>query len=400
MPAGMALTRSPLWAWAKVGIGLAVLDVLLFRWTLLWWAMPVLPQANPTTWGLLYEATRRLETPPGPTPETFLIGSSVLYLGVYAPGVETALRERGVQTDVRPLSMFGADATDAALLAWQAIPRRPWLVVYAVASRDFDRQGALDTPVTRLFADASQDVPVLAPTDVEGWLDRWVKRGWKLYRYRYFVRRGLVAIGNACLPARWRWQAAAEAAPTAAPVPPLLAPGAGLSPEARARFHYSRITPQSYAVWEHWRETRRFEDFVAWMHASGNPALPQYAAETLARYGPDGNPQVTSFDWTLRRLHEAHVRVVVAFFPENPAFRAPGGERYYDRALSEANAGMFAREAATYGARFVDLRDALDAEDFYDLIHPNLVGTRKLTARVTDIVAEEAQARAPARPEP
>jgi len=395
----MALTRaslrSPLWVWAKVGACLAVLDVLLFRWTWLWWAMPVLPQANPTTWGLLYEATRRLESPPGPNPETFLVGSSVLYLGVYPPGVEAALRERGIQTDVRQLSTFGASATDAALLAWQTIPRRPWLVVYAVASRDFDRKGQLDTPVARLFADASQDVPALAPTNVDTWLDRWVKRGWKLYRYRYFVRRGLVEVGNAFLPPRWR--VTLEPAPAVAPAaaPPAAAPV--LSAEARARFHYTRITPQSYAVWEHWRETRRFEDFVAWMEASGNPALKQYATETLERYGPDDNPQVASLDWTLRRLHEAHVRVVVAFFPENPAFRAPGGERYYDRALSDANAAAFAREAAQHGARFVDLRDVLDAEDFYDLIHPNLVGGRKLTARVTEIVAEEARASAPAR---
>lgn len=398
----MALTRaslrSPLRVWAKVGVCLAVLDVLLFRWTWLWWAMPTLPQANPTTWGLLYEATRRLETPPGPNPETFLIGSSILYLGVSAPGVEAALRERGIRTDVRPLSMFGASATDAALLAWQAIPRRPWLVVYAVASRDFDRKGQLDTPVARLFADASQDVPVLAPTSVDAWLDRWVKRGWKLYRYRYFVRRGLVAMGNACLPPRWR--VAAEAAPVVPAAPPGTAPAPPLPPEARARFHYTRITPQSYAVWEHWRETRRFEDFAAWMEASGNQALGQYATETLERFGPDDNPQMASLDWTLRRLHEARVRVVLAFFPENPAFRAPGGERYYDRALSDANAAAFAREAALHGARFVDLRDLLDADDFYDLIHPNLVGGRKLTARVTEIVAEEARASAPARAGP
>jgi hypothetical protein len=47
------------------------------------------------------------------------------------------------------------------------------------------------------------------------------------------------------------------------------------------------------------------------------------------------------------------------------------------------------------GARFIDLRGLLAGEDFYDLIHPNLSGSRKLSERVADVIAEEWKA--PAR---
>jgi len=84
---------------------------------------------------------------------------------------------------------------------------------------------------------------------------------------------------------------------------------------------------------------------------------------------------------------------VLVYFPENPAFRDAAARDYFDPALSSAWADFFRRAAAASGARFIDLRDLLPAEDFYDLIHPNLEGMRKLSVRIAEIVAEEWRAR-------
>jgi hypothetical protein len=91
----------------------------------------------------------------------------------------------------------------------------------------------------------------------------------------------------------------------------------------------------------------------------------------------------------LRFLQHANARAVIVYFPENPIFREPEARKYFDPALSEEYAGLFAREAVAHGARFVDLRNMLPPEDFYDLIHVNLIGMGKVSARIAEIVEEE-----------
>ena len=125
------------------------------------------------------------------------------------------------------------------------------------------------------------------------------------------------------------------------------------------------------------------------LQASGNKALGSYETQRLDGFGPDDNRQVPSLRWMLERARDRGVRAVVVFFPENPAFRDPDASAFYDAELSAAYDEVFAAETAAAGARFVDLRDLLPAEDFHDFIHPNLAGMRKPSQRLAEIVAEE-----------
>jgi hypothetical protein len=385
MPLIRSVLRSSVATWAKVGIAIVALDVVLFRAGLFWHLVPVLRGVHPTTWGLVYRIARELETTPAGTPTAVAVGSSVLFLGLDEDRARAGLRDAGVPGRLARFTTFGSSATDSALLAWRALRQEPWLVVYAAATRDFGKVAPVETPVARIFDDASADVPALAPRDAEQRLGRIVKSAWSLYRYRFFVRKAIAVplreTADRLVHGPPPGVLARLTAAAAAEKPPL---------EALRRFHFTRITVASWAAWTRWHETQRFEDYLAWLRATDSPALQQYERQTWEHFGPDaGNRQVTSLAWMLDRLAARRTRTVVVFFPENPVFRAPGGERYYDPTLSQAYADLFAAAAAARGARFVDLRDFLPAEDFYDQIHPNLEGMRKLTARLVDLVAEE-----------
>jgi GDSL-like lipase/acylhydrolase family protein len=365
----------------KVVLVLVGFDLLLFRVGWFWAFAPKVRGENSSTWGLLYDSVRHLEYDPRSPARAFCVGSSVLFLGVSDERVNDVLAERHVPARVTVLATFGSTATDSALMVSHALERDPWLVVYAAASRDFGKSAALDTPISRTLLDSSTDLPALAATSGEERLTRLVRRHWALYRYRTFVR---AAIGERALGV-----AGALLAPHAPPPPAPPPPAEKLPPEALERFHFARITPDSYRAWSTWNRTRRWDDFVAWMHASGNQALNAYAAQRLDSFGPEGNRQMDSLRWMLARIRDRGVRAVVVYFPENPAFRDPAAAEYFDAALSDATARALADASAATGTRYVDLRDALPAEDFHDMIHPNLAGMRELSAQLAGIVADE-----------
>lgn len=370
--------RSPAWVWPKVALCLVVLDVILFRVGLFWYARPDFGATLASiSWSAVYGLARELAVRP-PAPDTAItVGSSVVWAGVDSAAITGRLRAAGLPLTSDRLTTFGQTCTDSALLVARALRLRPWLVVYGASVRDFNRSMVTDTPVTRIFHDASLDVPALVPHGAEAVLDANVKRYWALYRYRFFVRRALLTDLD---------RVVGSLAPRAEAVE--------LPPEALRRFLPHRVTPESYAVWERWRDSRRFSDYMDWLRATGGQVLEEYRRQTVANFGPDGNPHVASLDWMLARARRGGVRAVVVYFPENPVFRDPEARPYFDPALSRAYAQLFAEHAALHQARFVDLRDLLDPEDFYDLIHPNLEGMRKITARLAEIIAEEWHARA------
>ena len=77
--------------------------------------------------------------------------------------------------------------------------------------------------------------------------------------------------------------------------------------------------------------------------------------------------------------------------PENPVFRLPAARLYFNQTTSNIYAELFKRDADAYGARFVDLRNLLEPEDFEDLVHANLRGKRKLSERIAEIIEAEWQ---------
>jgi hypothetical protein len=101
----------------------------------------------------------------------------------------------------------------------------------------------------------------------------------------------------------------------------------------------------------------------------------------------------------LDRLRAEQLEVAVAYFPENPVFRDAAAASYFDPALSDAYAQLFARETHGRGDRFEDWRQVLEPEDFYDMIHVNLVGRRKLADRFVELIESEWKERPAAQPE-
>jgi hypothetical protein len=165
--------------------------------------------------------------------------------------------------------------------------------------------------------------------------------------------------------------------------------GAPVPEEAGQWFFPGRLTAESWAAWKHWRETRRFADYEEFLNQNKSGAIEQYGRQTFATHGPERNVQLDAVAWSTAELRAAGIRAVVLAFPENPVLDDPEARQLYDTALSDAVARRLESEATARGARFVDLRHFLDAEDFYDLIHPNLSGSRKLSERLAAIVDEE-----------
>lgn len=377
--------RSPARTWVKVALCLIAIDLLLFRVGLFWHLNPNFgPGMGGENWQFLFDAAREFESERPPRGTTEAVGSSIVIFGINEGLVNGRLRPHGVPPLLR-LVTHGSTATDSALLVWNSMPTHPWLVLYGAAARDYPKQGSTESVVARTFYDSSVELTALPRNGTEARLEAYVKRYWKLYRYRFFARTAVdTLIGD--LAVGLSLPRPSFAGGTTAPPPPL-------PREALRYFPWFRITPQSYAAWDKWRQTRQFSDYLAWLQMANSMAPGSYRLQALATYGPDGNPQVQSLRWLLQFLEQSRTRTVLVYFPENPVFRDPAAKAYFDPALSQAYANLFARAAAAYGARFIDMRDLVEPEGFYDMIHLNLVGERKVSERVADIIEEEWSAR-------
>jgi hypothetical protein len=381
---GSDALRSLCWRWGKVLLCFVLLDVLLFRVGLLWKVKPDFGAGTlALDWRLLYQTAERFETFSSASRPAVIVGSSVVFRGVDELGVSAALAHQKVPVQLLRLPALGADCTDTTLIVWNAMRLRPWLVVYGAASRDFCLLPIENDPVVRVFYDSSLELSALPRVGAEAQLEATVKRYWKLYRYRFFVRSALTTLLSKAVSTV---ALAGEAGAVASE-------GEGLPADAQRRFGALNITVESYRLWQRWYQSRRADDYLSWIRSRSSELLRIYAGQTLANCGPEANRHVRSFERMLGFLQRAHVRTVVAYFPENPVFREPEAGKYFDPALSDGYAGLFARQAVAHGARFVDLRNLLPAEDFYDLVHVNFEGMRKLSARMAEIVGEEWRAR-------
>jgi len=386
----MQSTTRALWPWVKVVLALVALDWALFGLGLFFRLVPEAPR-HPVTWGLVHRVVRRLATPSDASP-VYAIGSSIVYLGVDEAQVQVELDRRDVPSPFTALTVFGSSGVDQALIAHAAEHTHPWLVILTGSVRDFPVDGQPDSPTRRVLLDASVDLPALRPRDVENRLASIVGRYWQLYRNRALVR---LAVDE------WAGAIARDVAPAWAPPPPpppgpspaSSDSGVSVPPEALEWFMPNHISRRGWAAWTHWRETRRFLDYVQFMNLNGGAGMASYADDTFATHGPEGNVSVDALAWAEDELRAAGVRVVVIAFPENPILQAPEARAVIDPRLADAIAARLASDAHAHGARFVDLRAFLEPDDFYDLIHPNRSGARKLSVRLADLIAEEWHAR-------
>jgi hypothetical protein len=376
------ILSQPASTWIKVLTCLAALDVLLFRVGWFWSVQPNFgPELEGQNWKLLYAVARRFEADPVLPWTAFVMGSSVVRLGVSEALINTTLQKEQLPVHAAAIFSLGASGTDIALLARKGERLRPWLIIYVAAARDFAKHGTERSPVIETFYDSSIDFPLASYASADRIIQAHVRRYWKLYRYRFFARTAVTTTAAGILSSPPR---PAHAIAAVTPGPP------ALPPEALLQFHAQRVTPKSFAQWERWRQSRRFADYLDWIRANGSEqVINLYKTQTLANYGPDGNPHRLALQWMLESSRRARVRVVLVYAPENPVFRVPEAKPYFDESLSHAWAEVLADQARAYDARFVDLRDFLPPEDFYDLIHPNLAGMRKLSARTATIIEEE-----------
>ena len=374
--------------WLATGLCLAAVDIVLFRVGLFWWFTPDFgSDANWATWAQVYTLAREFETRAADPNTALVAGDSIVLTGVDTEIIQSKLAEQDVPADVLPVAAFGTTVTDAAILTWSSRHLDPWLVIYGLEAHNFKKPGGFittDTPIKRVLYDSSLELPLLQRKGAEEIIDAWVRRYWKLYRYKLFAgkiltlesRRLVDAIGA-------RLARADESVPTDAT-------------DYQRYFDPMRVRPESFAIWQRWRQSRRFEDYADFLRSgpAGDALLNYYyKLETLDLCGPQDNGHAASLDWMLDFLHRRGTRIVVLYFPENPVFRATEARPYFQPELSEAVASFAARTTVRYRGRFIDLRTFLPAEDFIDLRHPNLEGRRVLSARIAQIVAEEWRAR-------
>jgi len=384
MSARPALRRPSLGTWAAVVTCLVLLDLLLFRVGLLWKLTPDFgPGMGGANWHMLYTAARAFESEPAAPDKAVMVGSSVVLYGTDVAAINAQLKGDGLPVELARFVTHGSTATDSALLVWNAKALHPWLAIYGIAARDFPKVGPTDSGV----AEPSTIRPSSSPPFPAG------HRG-QARRLRQALLEALsvpLLHADGVREHLHALDAQARAADARA-----RGPGAGSAahphgnrPLLPARSHHRRFL----AAWDRWRQSRQFSDYLAWMSYSGGLTTALYKTQTVANFGPQDNPHAAALSWMLADLKREGTRALLLYFPENPIFRAPEAREYFDPALSDGYAALLRREAAANGARFEDLRNFLQPEDFYDLIHANLEGQRKLSARIAELVAEEWRAR-------
>jgi hypothetical protein len=368
----------------------AAAHLLLFRVGLVWNLTPDFgPELGDRAWLQTYYFARTFETAlPNPS-QAIVLGSSIVFFGIGTAAVNASLAASAIPPRIANMSVMGGRATDVALLAYNARRLTPWLVVYCAGPRDFARRTGTDNPVFRTFYDSSVDLPLAPRRTLHDHLDGWLKRYVAFYRYRAFLR----GVGI-----RLESEVAKRLAPTdavaAVPAAGAAGPAAGETDDAHRYFMGGKISPQALALWQRWRVSRRFADYLAYLQGSGEGDMAQrYLAMTASNVAPENNPHAAALEWMLRELRADGIRVVLALCPENPITHQPDAGPYDHAAISRTYAAYFTRLARDDRVRFVDLHDLLDAEDFTDFQHANVEGARKLSARMAEIVAEEWRAR-------
>jgi hypothetical protein len=366
----------------KVVLCLALIDVALFDAGWFWRYEPPADSQDKyllDLWGI----ARRLGSHPGGAPAAVAVGSSVVHMSASENGIRLDMRSRGQPGSFYNLGVDGIDATGSGIMAHAARGLDPWLVVYGVALRDFAPEKDATSTVAAIFAEPGADVGPQTSLRLDERLSAGVKRYWRLYRYRRFVREALLQELHGLstsFPTR------AEAA--LAPLAPVALPR---TTAARRRFPPKFRQGEAFREWQGWYETRDFARYESYLRTAGK-TLKIYKKQRGVSWDLAASSELAS----LRGMMELHrsrgAQVVLVYFPENPVFRDPAASAYFDPARSDELAATLAEEADRYGARFIDLGALLLPEDFYDMVHANSAGLRKLDAFWKQLIASEWQA--------
>ncbi|MDG2305363.1 MAG: SGNH/GDSL hydrolase family protein [Candidatus Binatia bacterium] len=368
-----------LWFWGKIVLVLLLIDILLFRVGWFWeFKREHLAGAGLGQTEYLHGVTGRLATHNPARPLAVAIGNSVVRMTAAEGTINRALRRSKAGTKFLNLGVDSSHTDDAALMLNVAREAEPWLVIYGLAYRDFMPR-TKKSLVRHSLIDSTFDVPTMKPASIDERLSRFVRSHWRLYHHREFVR-AILAQEWATLTGSFPAAAWAAEHPRA-----LGAAGAAFPPQF--------LASASWPAWQRWNQSRSFADYEAYLATRGRLATV-YKKRRAKPFDLESSPQLAALEWMLRRTKETGARMILAYFPENPVFRDPEAAAYFNPELSDRLAALLEREAARFGAQFVDLRALLPAEDFVDLQHTNLRGSLKINRTLTRLVDQEARAAA------
>jgi hypothetical protein len=126
-----------------------------------------------------------------PRPWVFLGNSQMESVIHPLSAVSQRLVEAGAPDGTRALSLcvIATAPTDAEVVARSLGPLHPDVVVFGIGAPDIGTslEQARNMPVTRNLDVGWRD-GLVPPADLEARLDRWVRTGWRLYRYRRLLR--------------------------------------------------------------------------------------------------------------------------------------------------------------------------------------------------------------------
>jgi hypothetical protein len=318
---------------------------------------PFVPATRPTSlFGSintqLLDVVRSLYGPAAQRHGVVVLGNSQTEAVVRPLGkLQAALAAAGKQLPVVSLCVFSTAPTDAEVLTRRLAPLAPRLVVLGISPPDLGitLERARSMPVVALldvgFADG-----LIPPASAEMRLDRWVKSGWHLYRYRRLVRDLIAPPSEARrTPAAWLDEEQA--------LPVLLeravgAPAAAELLALRAQYEASGRVEQL----ERYVAALRGPDYLAGVRARWRDLVVQPI-------------QLDALRGMVAHTRDAGARPVWLLVPENPALVQDPEIGSIVRERSGAVASTIASLARELDVPLLDMRAALPASSFIDLNH-------------------------------
>jgi hypothetical protein len=349
--------QASLVTWALALLFLFIIDSALTRTPLLWG-----PTAFENSGGLrtvfpqTYQVLRKIYAPARDAEQKVaLLGSSRLALSAKERGIEHALLQAAPGRDlaVSNLAIFGSHIGDTAVLSRHLGAMDPDLVVLTVGAVDLLRPAVnpdADGP-TSLLEIGWREGPV-PDAGLGERVDRWGRTGWRLYRFREFVREALLD----------------RILRRPDPGPP---PTQFDDTRAFFRHMYGERGDAIEVARNIFLAEPTLEGFTRYVETVGPEHLKrQRDRARQTQVLDESSPSVVVLGMLLEELAASGVHGVVLLMPENPLLELDVRGEYHRPGMSERGASLTRRIAARYGVSVIDARRWLPARSFLDFDHP------------------------------
>jgi hypothetical protein len=262
-------------------------------------------------------------------------------------------------THALSLSVFGTAPTDAEVIARDLGPVHPGLVVFGIGAPDMGTtvERARAMPVTQTLDVGWRD-GLVPPRDLEERLDRWVRTGWRLYRYRQLFRDLLL--------------------PPVEPRTPRALVGADLSKrELYERAFGPERAQRLLALREGFERAERFEDVERFINELRGPEYLIGLRERWRTLVPQ-TIQLEALRQAAEHVRRAGGRPVWFLIPENPALELDPEIGSEVRGRSDEVVRAVRATAEQASVPVLDFRRSLPPKRFEDLNHCALLAPGEL----------------------